>query len=98
MAAFIDTSIKHSDEVYRALNVTLGHEHIKPESAYNPMLQPIVDSLKATGIAVEDQGALVVFLHELADKEGNPSPFIIQKTGGGFLCHHRLSGLQIPQP
>ncbi len=82
---FIDTSIKHSDEVYRALNVTLGHEHIKPESAYNPMLQPIVDSLKATGIAVEDQGALVVFLHELADKEGNPSPFIIQKTGGGFL-------------
>ncbi|WP_306520786.1 arginine--tRNA ligase [Rheinheimera sp.] len=82
---FIDTSIKHSDEVYRALNVTLAHEHIKPESAYNPMLQPIVDSLKATGIAVEDQGALVVFLHELADKEGNPSPFIIQKTGGGFL-------------
>ncbi|MBU2428484.1 MAG: arginine--tRNA ligase [Gammaproteobacteria bacterium] len=82
---FIDTSIKHSDEVYRTLNVTLGDEHIKPESAYNDMLQPIVDSLKATGIAVESQGALVVFLHELADKEGNPSPFIIQKTGGGFL-------------
>ncbi|MBU2224545.1 MAG: arginine--tRNA ligase, partial [Gammaproteobacteria bacterium] len=82
---FIDTSIKHSDEVYRTLNVTLGDEHIKPESAYNDMLQPIVDSLKATSIAVESQGALVVFLHELADKEGNPSPFIIQKTGGGFL-------------
>jgi arginyl-tRNA synthetase len=26
-----------------------------------------------------------VFLQELADKEGNPSPFIVQKTGGGFL-------------
>lgn len=82
---FIDTSVKHSEEVYRTLNVTLGHDHIKPESAYNPMLQPIVDDLMARGIAVEDQGALVVFLHELADKEGNPSPFIIQKTGGGFL-------------
>ncbi len=82
---FIDTSVKHSEEVYRKLNVTLGHEHIKPESAYNDMLAPIVDGLKASGIAVEDQGALVVFLHELADKEGNPSPFIIQKTGGGFL-------------
>ncbi len=82
---FIDTSVKHSEEVYRKLNVTLGHEHIKPESAYNAMLAPIVDELKASGIAVEDQGALVVFLHELADKEGNPSPFIIQKTGGGFL-------------
>ena len=28
---------------------------------------------------------MVVFLQELADKEGNPSPFIVQKTGGGFL-------------
>ncbi|WP_288743902.1 arginine--tRNA ligase [uncultured Rheinheimera sp.] len=82
---FIDTSIKHSDEVYKTLKVTLGHEHIKPESAYNAMLQPIVDSLKQQGLAVESEGALVVFLQELADKEGNPSPFIVQKTGGGFL-------------
>ena len=82
---FIDTSIKHSEEVYQKLNVTLGHDDIKPESAYNQMLQPIVDELKAKGLAVEDQGALVVFLQELADKEGNPSPFIVQKTGGGFL-------------
>lgn len=82
---FIDTSIKHSDDVYKTLKVTLGHEHIKPESAYNSMLQPIVDRLKQQGLAVESEGALVVFLHELADKEGNPSPFIVQKTGGGFL-------------
>lgn len=100
---FIDTSVKHSEEVYRALNVTLGHAHIKPESAYNPMLQPIVDALKASGLAVEDQGALVVFLPELADKEGNPSPFIVQKTGGGFLyattdlaaCQYRSLDLKV---
>ncbi|MEO3879843.1 arginine--tRNA ligase [Rheinheimera fenheensis] len=82
---FIDTSIKHSEEVYEKLNVTLSHADIKPESAYNSMLQGIVDDLKAKELAVEDQGALVVFLQELADKEGNPSPFIVQKTGGGFL-------------
>jgi len=82
---FIDTSVKHSDDVYQTLKVTLGHEHIKPESAYNSMLQPIVDRLKQQGLAVESEGALVVFLQELADKEGNPSPFIVQKTGGGFL-------------
>lgn len=100
---FIDTSVKHSEDVYRKLNVTLGHEHIKPESAYNDMLAPIVDELKAKGIAVEDQGALVVFLQELADKEGNPSPFIIQKTGGGFLyattdlaaCQYRSHQLNV---
>ncbi|MDR6983827.1 arginyl-tRNA synthetase [Rheinheimera pacifica] len=82
---FIDTSIKHSDEVYQKLNVTLTHADIKPESAYNSMLQGIVDDLKQQQLAVESMGALVVFLAELADKEGNPSPFIIQKTGGGFL-------------
>lgn len=82
---FIDTSVKHSEEVYEKLNVTLSHADIKPESAYNSMLQGIVDDLKAKALAVEDQGALVVFLQELADKEGNPSPFIVQKTGGGFL-------------
>ncbi|GAA0536635.1 MULTISPECIES: arginine--tRNA ligase [Rheinheimera] len=82
---FIDTSVKHSEEVYEKLNVTLSHADIKPESAYNSMLQGIVDDLKQRQLAVEDQGALVVFLQELADKEGNPSPFIVQKTGGGFL-------------
>src|SRR5690606_30345757 len=82
---FIDTSVKHSEEVYEKLNVTLSHADIKPESAYNDMLQGIVDDLKAKSMAVEDQGALVVFLQELADKEGKPSPFIVQKTGGGFL-------------
>jgi arginyl-tRNA synthetase len=82
---FIDTSIKHSDEVYQKLNVTLKHTDIKPESAYNSMLNGIVDDLKQQQLAVESMGALVVFLTELADKEGNPSPFIVQKTGGGFL-------------
>ncbi|CAM3866917.1 arginine--tRNA ligase [Rheinheimera salexigens] len=82
---FIDTSIKHSRDVYAALNVTLTDADIKPESAYNGMLQNIVDDLKTQQLAVADQGAEVVFLQELADKEGNPSPFIVQKTGGGFL-------------
>tara|TARA_R110002126_G_scaffold43475_31_gene124672 strand:- start:8007 stop:9746 length:1740 start_codon:yes stop_codon:yes gene_type:complete len=82
---FIDTSVKHSDEVYQKLNVTLTHADIKPESAYNSMLHGIIDDLKQQKLAVESMGALVVFLAELADKEGNPSPFIVQKTGGGFL-------------
>jgi arginyl-tRNA synthetase len=82
---FIDTSVKHSEDVYATLNVTLSHADIKPESAYNNMLHGIIDDLKAKNLATESEGALVVFLPELADKEGNPSPFIVQKTGGGFL-------------
>ncbi|MDO6721232.1 arginine--tRNA ligase [Psychrosphaera sp. 1_MG-2023] len=82
---FIDVSIQHSEEVYAKLNVNLKHEDIMGESAYNPMLAGIVADLKEKGIAVEDQGAQVVFLDEMKNKEGEPAVFIIEKSGGGFL-------------
>ena len=82
---FIDISVAHSEEIYRNLNVTLGPADIRPESAYNDELANVVDTLREQGLAVEDQGAVVVFLDELADKNGNPSPVIVQKSGGGYL-------------
>ncbi|WP_125720691.1 arginine--tRNA ligase [Pseudoalteromonas rubra] len=82
---FIDTSVKHSEEVYKKLNVTLTRDDIMAESAYNDRLAGIIELLKEKNIAVEDQGAQVVFLDELANKDGEPSVFIVQKSGGGFL-------------
>ncbi len=82
---FIDISVAHSEDIYRLLNVTLQHGDIRPESAYNDDLAAVVSDLRAQGLAVEDQGAMVVFLDELADKHGNPSPVIVQKSGGGYL-------------
>ena len=49
---FIDTSVKHSEEVYARLNVTLGRDDIKAESAYNDRLQGVIELLKEKGIAV----------------------------------------------
>ena len=82
---FIDVSVAHNSEIYQQLNVGLTAEHIKPESAYNDQLQWIVDDLSHQHLAVESDGAKVVFLDELADKNGYPSPMIVQKSGGGFL-------------
>ncbi|MCV6604576.1 MAG: arginine--tRNA ligase, partial [Porticoccaceae bacterium] len=82
---FINISVQHSEEIYRALNVTLNHDHIKPESAYNDALPGVIKTLEEKGLAVDDDGAKVVFLEELADKNGNPSPMIVQKSGGGYL-------------
>ncbi|MFC3031930.1 arginine--tRNA ligase [Pseudoalteromonas fenneropenaei] len=82
---FIDTSVKHSEEVYQKLNVTLKREDIMAESAYNDALAGVIATLQAKGLAKEDQGAQVVFLDELANKDGEPSAFIVQKSGGGFL-------------
>lgn len=82
---FIDVSIAHNSKIYKQLNVGLTAEHIKPESAYNDDLQWIVQDLESKKIAIESDGAKVVFLDELADKNGDPSPMIVQKSGGGFL-------------
>ncbi len=82
---FIDISIAHSEEVYEKLNVSLTRKDIMGESAYNHDLANVVADLKEKGIAVEDQGAQVVFIPELADKEGNPAVYIVQKSGGGYL-------------
>lgn len=98
---FINISIAHSETIYRDLNVTLQHTDIRPESAYNNDLGNIISELKQQQLAVEDQGAQVVFLEELADKKGNPSPVIIQKSGGGYLyattdlaaLHYRTNSL-----
>ena len=82
---FKTISLHHSTEIYQQLNVTLNDGDVRGESFYNNDLAPIVKELQDQGLAVESDGAQVVFLQELADKEGNPSPMIIQKQGGGFL-------------
>jgi arginyl-tRNA synthetase len=84
-AKFKHVSLQHSEEIYQQLNVTLTANDVRGESAYNDDLANVVTELKNQQLAVESQGAQVVFLDELADKEGNPSPVIIQKQGGGYL-------------
>ncbi|GMG87365.1 arginine--tRNA ligase [Biformimicrobium ophioploci] len=82
---FIEVSVSHSEEIYDKLNVTLKHSDVAPESMYNADLPVLVADLQQQGLAVEDDGAQVVFLPEMADKEGNPSVVIVQKRGGGYL-------------
>ena len=82
---FIDISIAHSEEIYAKLNVSLKRSDIMGESAYNDDLSTVVDELMASGIAEESQGAKVVFIDEMANKDGDRPVFIVQKSGGGFL-------------
>ncbi|WP_019029461.1 arginine--tRNA ligase [Colwellia piezophila] len=82
---FIDISIAHSEEIYAKLNVSLQRTDIMGESAYNDDLSTVVDELMASEIAEESQGAKVVFINEMANKDGEAPVFIVQKSGGGFL-------------
>ncbi|MFC0180418.1 arginine--tRNA ligase [Thorsellia kenyensis] len=71
--------------VYERLNVTLSENDTMGESLYNDMLLEIVTDLKNRGIAVESEGATVVYLDEYRNKNGDPMGVVIQKSGGGFL-------------
>ncbi|HEY7774476.1 MAG TPA: arginine--tRNA ligase [Marinagarivorans sp.] len=82
---FRDISLMHSQEIYAHLNVSLNESHVRGESAYNKDLAVLVKELQAQKLAVSDQGAQVVFLQELANKDGEPSPVIVQKADGGYL-------------
>ena len=82
---FVDISLSHAQAVYDMLGLKLRPEDVAGESKYNDDLQPVVDDLVQKGLAVEDDGAKVVFLDEFKNKEGEPAAFIVQKQGGGFL-------------
>lgn len=82
---FIDVSISHSNDIYKTLGVSLTSADVMGESAYNKDLSNVIDILKEKDIAVEDAGAQVVFIQELADKNDKPAVYIVQKSGGGYL-------------
>ncbi len=76
---FIDTTLKHTQEVYDSLEVALNNSHVRGESAYNDDLANIVQELEAKEIATKSQGASCVFFDE------SDNPLIIQKADGGYL-------------
>ncbi len=81
----VDITMVQNQRNYDRLNVSLTRDNVMGESMYNSMLPGIVADLKEKGLAVEDDGAQVVFLDEYKNKDGEPMGVIIQKRDGGFL-------------
>ena len=82
---FINISLTHCEETYKMLGVSLERQHVMPESAYNDDLANVVNDLQEQGLLQESNGAQCVFMDEFANKDGEITPVIVQKTGGGFL-------------
>ena len=81
----VDITMAQNQHNYDRLNVSLTRDDVMGESLYNPMLPGIVADLEAKGMAVESEGAVVVFLDEYKNKEGEPMGVIIRKKDGGYL-------------
>lgn len=81
----VDVTMVQNQINYDRLNVSLTRDNVMGESMYNYMLPDIVADLNEKGLAVESDGAQVVFLDEYKNKDGDPMGVIIQKRDGGFL-------------
>ena len=98
---FVETSLQHAEHVYQLLGSKLQRADVAGESSYNDDLPMVVAELSQKGLAVESDGAKVVFLDEFKNKDGEPAAFIVQKQGGGFLysttdlatMRHRVNNL-----
>lgn len=82
---FTKQSLAHCFDIYSRLGVTLNEAHTYAESAYNPMLSKVIESLAEKKLLKESEGAQCVFLDGFETKDGTPLPIIVQKTDGGFL-------------
>lgn len=76
---FIQVSLDEYNKLYSRMGVKFDTYY--GESHYHDMMPGVVAELKEKGIAVEDQGAQVVFF----DEDEKLHPCIVQKKDGAFL-------------
>ncbi|MDY6321801.1 MAG: arginine--tRNA ligase [Succinivibrio sp.] len=81
----VTMTMDQNQRLYDRLDVTLKPKDIMGESLYNDMLPGIVKDLQDKNIAVEDQGALVVYLPQFKNKDGQMLGNIVRKQDGGYL-------------
>jgi len=72
-------------DIYKQLGVNLTAEDTCGESFYKDKLADVVEELKKLADTRESDGAICVFPEGFKNKEGEPLPFIIQKSDGAYL-------------
>ncbi len=73
---FMPYCLKALEAIYDRLGVRFDHQ--LGESFYDPMLADVVKDLRVKGLAVESEGATVVFT------ESTKAPVLVQKRDGAF--------------
>ncbi|WP_034271279.1 arginine--tRNA ligase [Haloechinothrix halophila] len=71
-------------DIYDRLGVLLTPEDSVGESFYSHLLANVVAELTEADIAVESDGALVMFSEDVTGPDGNPAPLMVRKRDGGY--------------
>ncbi|MFB0525589.1 MAG: arginine--tRNA ligase, partial [Phycisphaerae bacterium] len=81
----VDLSINECQVIYDQLGVGLSLDDVKGESEYNDDLPDVVEKLKKLPETRKSDGAVCVFPKGFKNKEGQPLPFMVQKSDGAYL-------------
>ncbi len=79
-----EMTLSSAQNLYERLNITLAPKDVRGESFYSDEYGPMIEELKAKGIAKETEGAIGIFPPGFVNKEGEPRPFIIQSRDGTY--------------
>ena len=79
---FFDISVEAMKRDYGALGVHF--DLWKGEACVDPLIAPMVDKMKAMGLAREDQGALIIPVARPDDKKEIPPLILIKKDGAAM--------------
>jgi arginyl-tRNA synthetase len=80
----VELSQQYFARVYAHLGVELRREHVRGESAYNPVLAEVAAELERKGLASVNDGALCAFPPGFTNRDGEPLPLIVRKQDGGY--------------
>jgi len=76
-----DISRKAYQEIYDLLDIHLIE---RGESFYNPYLANVISDLESKDLITLSEGAKCLFLEGFVNREGEPLPFMLQKSDGGY--------------
>jgi arginyl-tRNA synthetase len=89
--SIVRASLSECQEIYNKLHVKLDMKDVRGESFYKDMLSDVVHELmnnqklkEKDQVGISDE-AKCVFPEGFKNKEGQPLPFIIQKSDGAYL-------------
>ncbi|WP_343154470.1 arginine--tRNA ligase [Buchnera aphidicola (Aphis aurantii)] len=81
----VSITMNYNYNIYKKLSVTLKKQDTMGESLYNKMLPDIIKDLKTKQLAIEKNGATIIFLNEFKNRLGQPMGVVIQKKDKAFL-------------
>jgi len=76
-----DISRNAYQEIYDLLDISIIE---RGESFYNPMLADVVTDLQTKDLITLSDGAKCIFVEGFQNREGQPFPYMVQKSDGGY--------------